>query len=180
MSSTYSPMDFIRPYKEEGLAVLVWKNPRDSDPRTEEFAARLNEKGFKAQTLVIPEPPEGFPKPPYYPDLTLTILDASVADVVLDATSNFLKVYQGMSELTVKIDIVLDKRVVSAEANGTPMDVGKTLRSIPKIEKLSSSNLVIMITDQELTGPVPKKFCSKCGTPIPTQSEYCYSCGQEQ
>lgn len=181
MESATSPMDFIKPYKDAGFTALIWKNPTGSeDSRQMEFARRLEEKGFKVQTLAIPQPPPGYAAPLYYPDLTFTILNPSAADAILNLTSGFLEeTYQGAAKVTAKIDVVLDQRVVSAEVNGSSTDVGKTIKNIQKIEKLASSNLMVVVADQELT-KVPQRFCSKCGVPMPAQSEYCYHCGEKQ
>jgi len=183
MESSTSPMDFIKPYKDAGFTALIWKNPTGSeDSRQLEFARRLEEKGFRVQTLAIPQPPLGYVAPPHYPDLTLTVLNQSSAGAILNLASGFLEeMYQAAAEVkvTAKIDVVLDKRIISAEANGSSIDVGKTLRNIQKIEKLSPSNLLVVLADQELT-KVSQRFCSKCGVPVPAQSEYCYHCGEKQ
>lgn len=181
MESATSPMDFIKPYKDAGFTALIWKNPTGSeDSRQTEFARRLEEKGFKVQTLAIPQPPLGYAAPPYYPDLTFTILNPSEADAILNLASGFLEeTYQGAVKVTAKIDVVLDQRVVSAEANGSSTDVGKTIKNIQKIEKMASSNLMVVVADQELA-KAPQRFCSKCGVPMPAQSEYCYHCGEKQ
>ena len=173
-------MDFIKPYKDAGFTALIWKNPTGSeDPRQLEFTRRLEEKGFKFQTLAIPQPPPGYAAPPHYPDLTFTVLDPSAVDAILNLTSRFLEEHQGAAKVTVKIDVVLGQRIISAEANGSSADVGKTLRSIQKIEKLAASNLMIVVADQKLT-MVSQRFCSKCGVPMPAQSEYCDHCGEKQ
>jgi hypothetical protein len=176
-------MDFIKPYKDAGFKALIWKNPTGSeDSRQLEFARRLEEKGFTVQTLAIPQPPPGYAAPPHYPDLTLTVLNPSSADAILNLASGFLEeMYQGTAKVkvTAKIDVVLDQRIISAEANGSSTDVGKTLRNIRKIEKLAQSNLMVVVADQELTR-VSQRFCSKCGVPMPAQSEYCYQCGEKQ
>ena len=176
-------MDFIKPYKDAGFTAIIWKSQTGSeDSRQLEFARRLEDKGFRIQTLEIPQPPPGYAAPPHYPDLTLTILNTSSADAILNLASVFLEeMYQGAAKVkvTAKIDVVLDKRIISAEANGSSTDVGKTLRNIQKIEKLSPSNLMVVVADQELT-KVPQRLCSKCGVPVPAQSEYCYHCGEKQ
>ena len=129
----------------------------------------------------MPEPPPGYPAPPYYPELTLTILDPSIVDAVLRIASDHLQEsFQGLSKVTVKIDVVLDQRFVSVEANGAASDVGKTIKGIPKIEKLASSNLFAIVAQHELDKSTSTKFCSKCGATIPAQSEFCYKCGERQ
>jgi len=178
----HSPMDFIKPYKDLGFAALVWRKPgKTADTNPEEFVRRLTEKGLKTQALPIPEPPPGYPAPPYYPELTLTILNPSATDAILRITSDFLQqVYLGMRKITVKADIVLDRRVVSIEANGSTMEVGETIRNVPKMEKLASSNLVVIVASHELVNPASTKFCTKCGITMPAKSEFCHNCGAKQ
>jgi hypothetical protein len=178
----HSPMDFIKPYKDSGFAVLVWRKPgKTEDSNPEEFVRRITEKGLKTQALPIPEPPPSYPAPPYYPELTLTILDPSTTDAILRIASDFLQqVYSGMQKITVKADIVLDRRVVSIEANGSAMEVGETIKNVPKMEKLASSNLVIIMASHELVNPASTKFCAKCGIAMPAKSEFCHNCGAKQ
>jgi ribosomal protein L40E len=181
-STITSPLDLIKSYKDAGVSVLVWKPPGNSGTlHSEGLSSKLVERGFKAETLAIPEPPPGYPAPPYYPELTLTILDPSIVDAVLGITSDRLQeTFQAVNKVTVKIDVVLDQRFVSVEANGVASDVGKTIKGIPKIEKLASSNLVAIVAQHESDKPTMSKFCSKCGATIPAQSEFCYKCGQRQ
>lgn len=160
----------------------MWKPPGNSGTlHSEGLASKLVERGFKVETLAMPEPPPGYPAPSYFPELTVTILDPSIVDAVLGIASDRLQeTFQGVSKVTVKIDVILDQRFVSVEANGAASDVGKTIKGIPKIEKLASSNLVAIVAQHELDKPTASKFCSKCGATIPAQSEFCYKCGQRQ
>ena len=177
-----SPLDFIKRYKDAGVSVLIWKPPGSSGTlHTEGLVSKLIERGFKVETLAVPEPPPGYPAPPYYPELTLTILDPSIAEAVLGMASDRLQeISQAVSKITVKIDLVLDRRFVSVEANGTVSEVVKTIKSIPKIEKLALSNFVAIITEHEMNKITAPKYCSKCGATVPVQSEFCYKCGQKQ
>jgi len=178
--SNPSPVDFIKPFKDAGVTTIVWKTPRIPDSHSEEFTKRLEAKGFKVQTLIIPEPPQGYPVPPVYPELALTILNPSAADTILKTASDLLQeVYHERKNVTVKVDVVLDRRFISGEANGVPLEVGETIRIIPKIEKLSPSNLIIMVADHKQPEPPPAKFCPKCGAANPVQSAYCYKCGEK-
>ncbi|MEM3017958.1 MAG: zinc ribbon domain-containing protein [Candidatus Bathyarchaeia archaeon] len=181
MEPSASPTDSIRQYKKAGFTVLLWKNPKDpEDLHQLGFVQRLEEKGFRIQVLTIPQPPPGYIAPPYYYNLAFTILDPSVADTILNLASSFLcEVYRDVAEVSVKTDVVLDQRIISAEAQGSPVNVGKTMGNILKIEKLASSNLVVMVVDQE-RNRVPPKFCSRCGAPVAAQSEYCSECGERQ
>jgi hypothetical protein len=182
MNSPSSPLDFIRPYIDSGFDVIIWKNPgTQENPSLTELAGRLEKKGFKTQIVVIPDPPPGYPTPPFYPELTLTILKEAVADELLNISSQFLqKIYQTQEKVTVKADIVLDQRIVSIESNGTPSEVGSTLKNILKIDTLASSNLVFVAANQEQIKPTQAHFCSKCGTSLPLQSDFCQNCGEKQ
>ena len=182
MKSTSSPLDFIKPYIDSGYDVIIWKNSgAQENPSLTEFSGRLHEKGLKFQIVAIPDPPPGYPKPPFYPELTLTILKESVADEILNMSSKFLiQIYQAHEKITMKADIVLDQRIVSVESNGKPSEVGTTLKNILKINKLTSSNLVFVAAKQEQIKPTQAKFCSKCGASLPLQSDYCQSCGEKQ
>ncbi len=182
MNSTSSPLDFIRPYIDSGFDVIVWKNPEaQENPSLTEFAGILEEKRFKTQIVAIPDPPPGYPTPPFYPELTLTILKKSVVEAILNISSQFLQqVYQVQEKVTVKVDIVLDQRIVSVESNGTPLEVGSTLKNILKINTLTSSNLVFVAANQEQIKPTQAQFCSKCGTSLQLQSDFCQNCGEKQ
>ena len=182
MNSPSSPLDFIRPYIDSGFDVIIWKNPgTQENPSLTELAGKLEKKKFKTQIVVIPDPPPGYPTPPFYPELTLTILKEAVADELLNISSQFLqKIYQTQEKVTVKADIVLDQRMVSIESNGTPSEVGSTLKNILKIDKLASSNLVFVAANQEQIKPTQAHFCSKCGTSLPLQSDFCQNCGEKQ
>jgi hypothetical protein len=182
MKSRSSPLDFIRPYIDSGFDVIIWKNPgtQENDLLTD-FVSRLEQKGFKSQIVVMPEPPPGYPAPPFYPELTLTILKESVTDDLLNMSSEFLKqVYQTQQKITVKVDIVLDQRILSVESNGNSSEVGGTLKNILKIAKLTSSNLVFVAANQEQIKPVKAHFCSKCGASLPIHSDFCPNCGEKQ
>ncbi|MBS7623658.1 zinc ribbon domain-containing protein [Candidatus Bathyarchaeota archaeon] len=181
MESAASPIDPIIHYKNAGFAVLLWKKPESPEDRYQVgFAQRLEEKGFRIQVLTIPQPPPGYAAPPYHFNLAFTILDPSVADTILNLASSFLSEFcRDAAEVTAKVDVILEHRIISAEAHGSPVDVGGTIRNIQEIERLVSSNLVVMVADQELNR-VPPKFCSRCGVPMPAQSEYCIQCGERQ
>jgi hypothetical protein len=181
MESAASPIDSIRHYKNAGFTVLLWKKPEGPEDQHQlDFAQRLEEKGFRTRVLTIPQPPPGYTAPPYYYNLAFTILDPSVADTIFTLAASFLsEVYRDAAEVSAKIDVVLDQRIISAEAHGSPVNVGRTISNILKIERLASSNLVVMVADQELT-KVPPKFCSRCGVPMTAQAEYCSQCGERQ
>ncbi len=182
MKPQSSPLEFIKPYIDSGFDVLVWKNPgTQENPSLTEFASILVQKGFKSQIVTIPDPPQGYPAPPFYPELTLTILNEAVTDDILDMSSQFLQqTYQAQEKVTVKADIILGQRIVSLESNGNPAEVGRTLKNILKIDKLTSSNLVFVAANQEQIKPTQIQFCSKCGTSIPLQSDFCQNCGEKQ
>lgn len=182
MNSTSSPLDFIKPYIDSGFDVIIWKNPgTQENPSLTEFTGMLEQKGFKTQIVAIPDPPPGYPTPPFYPELTLTILKKAVVDAILNISSQFLqRVYQTQEPLTVKADIVLDQRIISVESNGTPSEVGCTLKNILKIDTLALSNLVFVAANQEQIKPTQTHFCSKCGNSLPIQSDFCQNCGEKQ
>jgi hypothetical protein len=182
MNSPSSPLDFIRPYIDSGFDLIIWKNPgAQENPSLTELAGRLEKKGFKTQVVVIPDPPPGYPAPPFYPELTFTILKGAVADDILNMSSEFLQqVYQAEQKVTVKVDIILDQRILSLESNGNPSEVGGTLKNILKIDKLTSSNLVFVAANQEQIKPTQTQFCSKCGTSLRLHSEFCHNCGEKQ
>lgn len=182
MKSTSSPLAFIKPYIDSGFDVIIWKNPRTQEnPSLTKFASRLEQKGFKTQIVAIPDPPPGYPSPPFYPELTLTILKEAVAYEILNMSSQFLhQSYQVQEKVTAKADIVLDQRIVSVESNGKPSEVGSTLKNILKINKLTSSNIVFVAANQEQVKPTKANFCSKCGASLPLQSDFCHNCGEKQ
>ena len=182
IKSPSSPLDFIKPYIDSGFDVIIWKNPgAQENPSLTEFSSRLHQKGFKSQIVAIPDPPPGYPTPPFYPELTLTILKESVADDILNISSQFLlQIYKVQEKVTAKADIVLDQRIVSVESNGKPSEVGSTLKNILKINKLTSSNLVFVAANQENLRSTQAKYCSKCGTSLSLQSDFCQNCGEKQ
>jgi hypothetical protein len=96
MNSPSSPLDFIRPYIDSGFDVITWKNPgTQENPSLTEFAGILEQKGFKTQIVAIPDPPLGYPTPPFYPELTLTILKKAAVDAIFNISSQFLQqIYQ--------------------------------------------------------------------------------------
>lgn len=182
MNSQSSPLDFIRPYIDSGFDVIIWKNPGTQENSSlTKFVGILEQKGFKTQIVAIPAPPPGYPTPPFYPELTLTILKKAAVDTILNISSQFLQqVYQAQETLTAKADIVLDQRIISVESNGTPSEVGNTLKNILKIDKLALSNLVFVAANQKQIKPTQAHFCSKCGTSLPLQSDFCQNCGEKQ
>jgi hypothetical protein len=175
-------LDFIKPYIDSGFDIIIWKNPGTQENTSlTEFAGILEQKGFKTQIVEIPEPPPGYPNPPFYPELTLTVLKKAVVDAILNISSQFLQqVYQTHETVTVKADIFLDQRIISVELNGKPSEVGSTLKNIRKIDTLALSNLVFVAANQERIKPTQAHFCSKCGNSLPIQSDFCQNCGEKQ
>ncbi|MGQ9639758.1 MAG: hypothetical protein ACUVUB_04830 [Candidatus Bathyarchaeia archaeon] len=180
MNQTVSQPDFFKPYIDAGFTTLIWRNPRNpEDPFLNELGRRLEVEGLKVQILKAPEPPPNFPTPPYYPELTLTILKPSSADTILNIASQLLKeYYRDQNRIAVKVDVISDSRLISGEANGAPLKVVESIKNIPMISELASSNLAVIVMDRQRIQPT--KVCHRCGGVIHVESRFCHICGEKQ
>jgi hypothetical protein len=180
MDQAAPPPEYFKPYIDAGIDTIIWRNPRNpEDPCLDEFGRRLEAEGLKVQVLKAPEPPPNFPVPPYFPDLTLTILKSSSTGKVMNvASKHILEYYRDSKRVTVKIDMASNSRFISGEANGSPSKVADSIKHIQKFSELISSNLVLIIMNREDVEPT--KICPKCGRAIPSESRFCYICGEKQ
>ncbi|MBS7625798.1 zinc ribbon domain-containing protein [Candidatus Bathyarchaeota archaeon] len=181
MGQAAPPPDYFKTYIDAGFDTIIWRNPRASeDSFLDEFEMRLESEGLKAQVLKAPEPPPNLPIPPYFPELTLTILNPSSAYNIMNVASKLLREYYLDSKrITVKIDIVSNSRFISGEVSGPPSKVAESIKNISKFGELTSSSLALLVLNME-DYVQPTKICPKCGGVITSGSRFCHICGEKQ
>ncbi|MEM3048849.1 MAG: zinc ribbon domain-containing protein [Candidatus Bathyarchaeia archaeon] len=181
MDQSVHPSDYFKPHIDAGIDIIIWRNPRNpEDPCLDEFDRSLKSKGLKTQILKAPEPPPNLPTPPYFPELTLTILNPSSTENIINiASKHLVEHYRDSRKITVKIDIISNSRIISGEANGSPSKVAESIKHIQKFGEITSSNLALIVINRE-EHVEPTKMCLKCGRLIPSESRFCHICGEKQ